>query len=46
MQVTCRIMNVSSGADLAGKGRELASHFTHQGTPIMIGRDVNNDEKR
>ncbi|XP_046377282.2 ufm1-specific protease 2-like [Haliotis rufescens] len=38
--VTCKIMNVSSGGDLASKGRELASHFTHQGTPIMIGGGV------
>ena len=30
-------MNVSSGAELANKGRELAEHFDTQGTPVMIG---------
>ena len=30
-------MFVSSGAELANKGRELAMHFETQGTPIMIG---------
>lgn len=30
-------MFVSAGADLSSKGRELAQHFTTQGTPIMIG---------
>ncbi|XP_066288076.1 ufm1-specific protease 2-like [Branchiostoma lanceolatum] len=38
--VTSRIMFVSSGADLGGKGRELALHFQTQGTPIMIGGGV------
>lgn len=38
--VTSKILNVSSGADLSGKGRELAAHFTTQGTPIMIGGGV------
>ena len=32
-----KIMFVSSGAELASKGRELCSHFEKQGTPIMIG---------
>eukprot|EP00455_Lapot_gusevi_P055605 TRINITY_DN9060_c0_g3_i1.p1 TRINITY_DN9060_c0_g3~~TRINITY_DN9060_c0_g3_i1.p1 ORF type:complete len:525 (+),score=108.65 TRINITY_DN9060_c0_g3_i1:1088-2662(+) len=35
--VTCKILSMSSGADMASKGRELARHFTTQGTPIMIG---------
>lgn len=30
-------MFVSSGAELASKGRELFNHFRDQGTPIMIG---------
>ncbi|XP_023209648.1 ufm1-specific protease 2-like [Centruroides sculpturatus] len=35
--VTSKIMFVSSGSELANKGRELSSHFSTQGTPIMIG---------
>jgi hypothetical protein len=31
-------MVVSTGAELATKGRELAMHFETQGTPIMIGK--------
>ncbi|CAG2243718.1 unnamed protein product [Mytilus edulis] len=38
--VTSKIMFVSAGADLSSKGRELAQHFTTQGTPIMIGGGV------
>ncbi|KAL4230028.1 Ufm1-specific protease 2 [Mactra antiquata] len=38
--VTSKILNVSSGADLSSKGRDLAAHFTNQGTPIMIGGGV------
>lgn len=38
LQVQSKILNVSSGADLSSKGRELAQHFTAQGTPIMIGK--------
>lgn len=38
--ITSRIMFVSSGAELAEKGRELAHHFSTQGTPIMIGGGV------
>lgn len=30
-------MCVSSGAEMANKGRELYLHFKDQGTPIMIG---------
>ena len=36
-QVTCKVLTVSSGADMASKGRELARHFDTQGTPVMIG---------
>ncbi|KAK1295125.1 putative Ufm1-specific protease [Acorus calamus] len=38
--VTCKILNVRSGADLPEKCRELALHFDTQGTPIMIGGGV------
>ena len=30
-------MNLSSGAEIATKGRELRDHFLKDGTPIMIG---------
>jgi hypothetical protein len=36
MNVDSRIMHVSSGAELASKGSELAYHFQSQGTPIMV----------
>ncbi|PIA51486.1 hypothetical protein AQUCO_01100373v1 [Aquilegia coerulea] len=38
--VTCKIMNVRSGAELPEKCRELALHFETQGTPVMIGGGV------
>ncbi|PSR95916.1 Ufm1-specific protease [Actinidia chinensis var. chinensis] len=38
--VSCKIMNVRSGAELPEKCRELALHFETQGTPIMIGGGV------
>ncbi|KAK6165866.1 hypothetical protein SNE40_022691 [Patella caerulea] len=38
--VTSKILSVSTGAELASKGRELANHFSTQGTPIMIGGGV------
>ncbi|XP_078435785.1 peptidase C78, ubiquitin fold modifier-specific peptidase 1/ 2 isoform X1 [Wolffia australiana] len=38
--VSCRIMNVRSGAELPEKCRELAMHFETQGTPVMIGGGV------
>ncbi|ESO92372.1 hypothetical protein LOTGIDRAFT_190780 [Lottia gigantea] len=38
--VTSKILSVSAGADLANKGRELAQHFSTQGTPVMIGGGV------
>lgn len=37
-QVSCKIINVRSGAELPEKCRELALHFENQGTPIMIGK--------
>ncbi|CAG2105547.1 unnamed protein product, partial [Medioppia subpectinata] len=39
-EITSKIMFVSSGAELANKGRELANHFSTNGTPIMIGGGV------
>ncbi|CAL1405291.1 unnamed protein product [Linum trigynum] len=38
--VSCKIMNVRSGAELPEKCRELALHFENQGTPVMIGGGV------
>ncbi|XP_031283525.1 probable Ufm1-specific protease [Pistacia vera] len=38
--VSCKIINVRSGAELPEKCRELALHFETQGTPIMIGGGV------
>ncbi|PSN53636.1 putative Ufm1-specific protease 2 [Blattella germanica] len=35
-----RIISVSSGEELGYKGGELAHHFKHVGTPIMIGGGV------
>jgi len=35
--VTCKIVHVSSGEEMATKARELARHFETQGTPVMIG---------
>jgi len=33
-------MNLSSGSEMANKGRELAAHFDTNGTPVMIGGGV------
>lgn len=38
--VTCKMLFVSSGAELSSKGRELEHHFKTQGTPVMIGGGV------
>ena len=40
--VTSKILSVSSGEELASKGRELAHHFDTHGTPIMIGEHASN----
>lgn len=40
LKLDCKIMNLSSGAELATKGRELRNHFLEEGTPIMIGGDL------
>ena len=39
-QIESKTLYVSSGSELANKGRELAQHFDSQGTPIMIGKKV------
>ncbi len=31
------ILNVSSGAEMSSKARQIAEHFRTHGTPIMIG---------
>lgn len=38
--VTSKILFVSQGSELGTKGRELANHFTTEGTPVMIGGGV------
>ncbi|KAL7153576.1 hypothetical protein ABFS83_04G178600 [Erythranthe nasuta] len=38
--VSCKVINVRSGAEVPEKCRELALHFETQGTPIMIGGGV------
>ncbi|XP_023686369.1 ufm1-specific protease 2 [Paramormyrops kingsleyae] len=38
--ITSRILFVSQGSELVNQGRELASHFQREGTPIMIGGGV------
>ncbi|GAB1607803.1 ufm1-specific protease 2-like [Argonauta hians] len=38
--IQSRILNVSSGAEMASHGRELSMHFDSVGTPIMIGGGV------
>lgn len=40
IHVNSKFIFVSSGAELASKGRELAYHFKITGTPIMIGGGV------
>ncbi|KAF3630363.1 hypothetical protein FXO38_27196 [Capsicum annuum] len=36
--VSCKIINVRSGAELPEKCRKSALHFENQGTPVIIGR--------
>ncbi|XP_058241026.1 ufm1-specific protease 2 [Hemibagrus wyckioides] len=38
--VNSKILFVSRGSELGSKGRELATHFQTEGTPIMIGGGV------
>ncbi|XP_039606927.1 ufm1-specific protease 2 [Polypterus senegalus] len=38
--ITSKILFVSQGSELASKGRELANHFSTEGTPVMIGGGV------
>ena len=35
--ITSKILNLSSGAEMSNVGRELLKHFQEEGTPIMIG---------
>ena len=35
--IECKILYLSSGAEIAERGSELVLHFESQGTPIMIG---------
>ena len=37
VQMSCKILHVSSGDEMSMKARELAHHFDTQGTPVMIG---------
>eukprot|EP00095_Tigriopus_kingsejongensis_P012382 maker-scaffold190_size271632-snap-gene-1.35 protein:Tk12382 transcript:maker-scaffold190_size271632-snap-gene-1.35-mRNA-1 annotation:"conserved hypothetical protein" len=38
--VQAKFLSVSSGEEMATKGRDLAHHFELQGTPVMIGGGV------
>lgn len=38
--VNSKFLSVSSGEEMASKGRELAHHFQTHGTPVMIGGGV------
>lgn len=40
LQITSKILFVSTGAELSTKARELAMHFQTQGTPIMTGQPL------
>lgn len=40
LKVEYKVIFVSSGAELASKGRDLSEHFATQGTPIMMGGGV------
>jgi len=39
-QIQSMFLSVSSGEELASKGRELTEHFKKHGTPVMIGGGV------
>ena len=39
-KVPCKILNFSSGSEFINKGRELFSHFSNEGSPVMIGGGV------
>ncbi|GAM24732.1 hypothetical protein SAMD00019534_079070 [Acytostelium subglobosum LB1] len=38
--IDCKIINVTSGAEVIFKTRELARHFDRDGSPVMIGGGV------
>lgn len=44
-QVPCRILHVSSGAQVADHVDTLLAHFQHQGSPIMMGGDTDASSK-
>jgi hypothetical protein len=37
LDVTCRVITVNRGDEMPSAARDLARHFTTQGTPVMIG---------
>lgn len=40
MDVTCKILYVSSGEEMGSKGPDLVNHFKVNGSPVMIGNFV------
>ena len=36
LQVQHKVITVASGAEMSSKAREIAQHFSTQGTPIMV----------
>lgn len=40
LNVTCKILYVSSGEEMGSKGPELLYHFQKHGTPVMIGEII------
>lgn len=38
--VSSKILHVSKGSEMEGKGRELARHFDEWGSPVMVGGGV------
>lgn len=39
--IDCKILFVSTGEEIGSKGPELVHHFKTQGSPIMIGKKIN-----
>jgi len=37
IKIQCKILHVSTGAEMSMKARDLARHFETQSTPVMIG---------
>lgn len=40
LNVTCKILYVSSGEEMGSKGPDLLYHFQRNGSPVMIGIKV------